>query len=180
MRLPPRARGFSLIELAAALIVIGVFAGVLLRYAIDYAEQAEKLSMEAVASNVRAALHLRVAAFIVRNAEGNIAALAEQNPMDWLADRPHTYAGAFDGAAPPEAAPPRSWYYDRSAHELVYRAERTRHLHAPDNPEHDIRFRVRVEQGLLDPDAPPEAALHGVRMMQFEPITPYDWQVFAN
>lgn len=172
--------GFSLVELVAVAVVIAVLAAVLFRLAADYAEEAEKTAMEAVASGVRAALHLRVAGLIAQNADEAIPALAAQNPIDWLSDKPHLYAGAFEGVASVDAVQPRSWYYDTHARELVYRVERTRHLQSPRNPQHDIRFKVWIEQGALMTDMAPAATLRGLRRVEFTPVETYDWRVFAN
>lgn len=173
------ASGFSLVELLAVAVIVGVLAAVLFRLGADYAEEAEKTAMEAVASGVRAALHLRVAGLIAQNADEAIPALAAQNPMDWLSDKPHLYAGAYEGVAPTDAVSPRRWYYDARARELVYRVERSRHLHAPRNSQHDIRFKVWIEQGALMSGTSP-AATRGLRRVEFTAVEAYDWRVFAH
>ncbi len=172
-----RQRGFSLVELVVVVVVIAVLATVLFKMATDYAEQAEKIAMEQVASGVRAALHLRVAGLIAGNADDAIPALAKQNPIDWLADKPHLYVGAFYGDAPLELAPPRGWYYDKRVHELVYRALRTTHLEAPRNPHNDIRFKVWAEQGALPGGEMLSEPLRGIRRLEFAPIEPYRWSI---
>lgn len=171
-----RLRGFTLVELVVVSVVIGVLAAVMLRMYVDYAEQAEQTGMEQVASGIRAALHLRVAGLLASNASDDaIPALAKQNPMDWLAEQPHLYVGAYDGIAPLEFAPPPSWYYDQRAQELVYRALRVRHLEAPINPYNDIRFKVWVEQGALPGGEMLAEPLRGVRRMEFAPAEGYRW-----
>lgn len=177
---PARTRGFTLIELSAAMVVVAILAAVLFRMLTDYAENAEKIAMEQVASSVRAGLHMRIAGLIAVGSDGAIPALAKQNPMDWLSDKPHIYVGAIYGVAPPELAPPRSWYYDTKAHELVYRAARTRHLDAPSNPQHDIRFRVLVEQGKLPGGELLIEPLRGVRRAELVPVEPVIWRAAAR
>lgn len=174
---PRPPQGFSLIELVAAILVIGVLATVFFRMATDYAEEAEKTAMEQVASGVRAALHMRVAGLIAANADDAIPALITQNPMDWLADKPHLYVGVFHGAAPLELAPQRSWYYDQRVHQLVYRPMRTRHLSSAGNPHNDIRFKVWVEQGALPGGEMLSATLRGIRRLEFAPAEPYQWSI---
>jgi prepilin-type N-terminal cleavage/methylation domain-containing protein len=173
--LPRRARGFSLVELVAVVVAIAVLAAVLLEYLAEYAEQAEKAAMEQVVVAVRAGLHLRVAGMIVRDADAEIPRLAEQNPMDWLSDRPHIYAGEFAGAAPVELAAPRSWYYDTAARQLVYRVARARHLDAPRNARNEIRFKVWLEQGALPGGEMLAEPLRGIRRAEFAAVEPYRW-----
>lgn len=172
---PRRERGFTLIELVTVVVVIGILAGVMFRIYIDYAEQAERTAMEQVASGVRAALHLRVAGLLVRGHEESISSLAKENPMSWLAEKPHHYVGAFHGVAPIELAAPPCWYYDSRAQELVYRALRTRHLEAPANAHNDIRFKVWVDQGALPGGDMLAEPLRGIRRLEFAPVEDYQW-----
>lgn len=173
-------RGFSLVELVVVIVVIGILAAVMLRAYADYAERAERAAMERVVSAIRAALHMRVAGLLVRGADEAIVQLADQNPMDWLTDRPHHYAGSFAGTAPPEFVSAPSWYFDSQARELVYRPLRTRHLLTPVNPYHDIRFRIWVDQGELPGGEMLAEPLRGVRRMEFGPVEPYQWTINSH
>jgi prepilin-type N-terminal cleavage/methylation domain-containing protein len=174
------AGGFSLVELVAVVVVIAVLATVLVRYLTEYAEQAEKAAMEQVVSTVRAALHLRVAGMIVRNADHDVSKLVEQNPMNWLSDRPHIYVGEFNGVPPVELAPPRSWYYDKQARQLVYRVARARFLDTPSTPEKDIPFKVWIERGTLPGSEMVAEPLRGIRRAEFAAVAPYRWFVSEN
>ncbi|HKO88811.1 MAG TPA: prepilin-type N-terminal cleavage/methylation domain-containing protein [Burkholderiales bacterium] len=175
-----RVTGFTLVELVAVVVLIAVLAAVMLKTFVDYAEAAEKSAMEQVASSVRAGLHMRVAGMIALSADAPIAGLAKQNPMDWLAEKPHIYVGKIHGVAPPELAPPRSWYYDTRAHELVYRPSRTRHLSFPHNAHKEIRFKVWVEQGVLPGGESLPEPLRGVRRVELAPVEAYSWDVSAS
>ena len=172
-----RQRGFSLFELVAVVVVIAILALVLLKFGTDYAEEAEKTAMEQVLSSTRAALHLRVAGMIAHNQYDAIPRLAEQNPMDWMSDKPPIYAGTIYGVAPRELAPTRSWYYDSRAKELVYRAQRTRHLLMPRNAENEIRFKIYVEQGTLPGGEEFAKPLRGMRRAEIAAVEPYQWSI---
>ena len=175
-----RSRGFTLVELSATLVVVAILAAVLFRMLTDYAEGAEKTAMEQVASAVRASLHLRVAGMIATGSDAGIPQLAAQNPMDWLSDKPHIYVGAIYGVAPPELAPPRSWYFDTKANELVYRVSRTRHLDAPRNTHNEIRYKVIVEQGRLPGTEGLRTPLRGMQRVELTPVEPYRWTASAQ
>lgn len=176
-RLRNRSKGFTLVELVAVVVVIAVMAAVMLKTFVDYAEAAEKAAMEQVVSAVRAGLHLRVAAMIALDADASFKGLAQQNPMNWLAEKPHFYVGNIHGVAPVELAPPRSWYYDTRAHELVYRPSRTRHLEFPRNAHNEIRFRIWIEQGLLPGGESLAEPLRGIRRMELAPVEAYQWNI---
>ena len=178
-RLRNRSKGFTLVELVAVVVVIAVMAAVMLKTFVDYAEAAEKAAMEQVVSAVRAGLHLRAVGLIAVNAGGSIGTLAKQNPMNWLADKPHFYVGDIHGVAPVELAPPRSWYYDTRAHELVYRPSRTRHLEFPRNAHNEIRFKVTAEQGILSGSELLAEPLRGIRRLELVPVEPYLWDISA-
>src|ERR1051326_3508882 len=167
------ARGFSLVELVVVVVVIAVLAAVLLEYLTEYAEQAEKASMEQVVTAVRAGLHLRVAGMLVRNADAEIPRLAAQNPMNWLSDKPHIYAGEFAGVAPLDLAAPRSWYYDTAAKQLGYRWARPRHLEPRRNAQHKSRFKVGLEQGAGRGGELHAEPLRGIRRAEFAAVEPY-------
>jgi prepilin-type N-terminal cleavage/methylation domain-containing protein len=177
MRFPPRRRasGFSLFELVVVVTLIAILAAVLLQYLVEYTERAEKAAMEQVIGALRAGLHMRVAGLIARGADNEIKALAEQNPMDWLSDKPHTYVGTRYGAAAPELVAPGSWYYDLRDKHLVYRVLRARHLEAPDNAEHDIRFKVWIDEGTLPSGEYLAEPLRGIRRAELAPVETYRW-----
>lgn len=166
-------RGFSLIELVAVVVVMALLAVVLFRLTLDYAEEAEKIAMEQVAAQARAAMHLRIAGLLARHNEAAIPTLAQQNPMNWLSEKPGIYAGEIYGVAPADLAPPRSWYYDTRAGELVYRPARTRHLEINGgNQEKEIRFKMVIEQGAL----PGATGLRGISRAELLPVSAYAWR----
>src|SRR5690348_9863217 len=96
---PASWRGFSLVEFIVVLVIVSIIAAILLDRVRFYQQRAERAAMEATAAAVRAALHLRMAGYLATGHEQDFASLASANPMEWLAKKPATYAGAFDRIA---------------------------------------------------------------------------------
>src|SRR5262245_10475278 len=113
-----RHRGASLFEVSVCLAIFAVFLAVFLERSYFYQEAAEKTAMELQAEHVKASLRYRVADLILTNRMSEIPTLADENPMDWLDEKPANYLGARDSA--PETPLGGTWYFDRKNHELVY------------------------------------------------------------
>ena len=90
--------GASFLELAVCVALMAIFVGVLLERALYYQEYAEKTAMESTAENIRTGLRYKVADLILANRASEIPALAEENPINWLAERPPNYLGELDSA----------------------------------------------------------------------------------
>jgi prepilin-type N-terminal cleavage/methylation domain-containing protein len=148
----PRARrGWSLLELIIVVCVVAILATVLLERMLRYQEIAEKTAMETTLGVLRSALSLKVSARIVQGGLAGIGELAEENPMDWLADRPAGYLGARHSPFA-EELPKGSWCFDLVAKELIYRPQRTRFFSPPPGGAEWLRFKavVRVTGGERD------------------------------
>ncbi len=138
--------GFTLFELVVVVCLVAFFAAVALDRFLRYQEIAEKAAMQSTIGALRSAEALQASARILHGGLASVAALAEENPIDWLAAPPAGYQGAlYDPAA---ARPPKgSWYFDLRNKELVYRPERARYfIPAPDGDD-SIHFKVIVKLG---------------------------------
>ena len=81
-----RNTGFTLIELVVVIIIISTLGAVLLDRMWFYQEAAEKAAMEQMAGTLRSALHFQIADRLLNGKTADIADLAQDNPMDWLAE----------------------------------------------------------------------------------------------
>src|SRR4051812_9897855 len=114
-----RTPGFTLFELAVTIAITAILATVFLNRVWFYREQAERVAMGQVVGAIRTALHLQIAALLVKNRGDEIPRLMEQNPMDWLAQKPKNYLGEYYAPKITDIAA-GNWYFDRKDKKLVY------------------------------------------------------------
>ncbi len=166
--------GMTLLELVVVVIVIAVLLAVYLDRLRAYQERAEKSAMEQVASAVASALYLRVSAYIVRGRMAELPQLMQQNPMDWLAEKPASYIGVYYGAPDGESAA-GAWYFDAVEKSLVYVPKRTRFFEPADANRHEIRFKAYVDYGALPGEEGKSKPIEGLRRLGLDVATPYTW-----
>ena len=152
--------------------LVATFGAVLLDRVLRYQELAEKVAMEATLGSLRSALTLQASARILRGRMEAVAELADENPMDWLADRPSGYVGVRrPGFGSPVTG--GSWYFDPGAKELAYRPQRTRYLTPGPDGSDELRFKVVVRIGASPGNAPAaEISELGVRALPGAQWTP--------
>lgn len=170
---PQSSKGFTLLELIVVITVIVVLMGLFLNRALFYMEQAEKTAMEEVAGSIQSALTMQYGQILTRGKSSDVAALAQDNPMNWLQKRPSNYAGEFYDPTP-LAVESGNWVFDLKSRDLVYMVRNVNHFKPGKDGRKWIRFHVAVnyEVSRLPSlhNAPPE--LTGI---VFEPVEPYSW-----
>ncbi|WP_342114827.1 type II secretion system protein [Pseudoduganella sp. OTU4001] len=114
-----RQRGASYFEFAVVVIIFAILSGILLRKMQFYQVESERLTVQQVATSLRAALASRAVSLYLRGNEAEVKALARQNPMEWLERRPSNYAGEFESPKP-GVVPDGYWYFDKSTATLSY------------------------------------------------------------
>lgn len=112
-------RGFTLFEFAATSAVSSILVVILMHRLWIYQEEAERIAMRAVLANLGTAVRTQTLALYLKGREGEVAALAGQNPMDWLAAKPANYRGEFS-APSLENIEGNSWFFDKSNKKLAY------------------------------------------------------------
>ncbi|HXF66692.1 MAG TPA: type II secretion system protein [Burkholderiales bacterium] len=164
----PRTRGFTLLELAAAIVLIGALAAVLLNRLAFYQEMAEKAAMEATLRTIKTGLQIRLAELILTNRQAEAERLEAEDPVLWLDEKPPNYGGPY--REPPERG---TWYYDAPARELVYVVNTGSRLKIGDGSEgRELRFRTRV---LKDRVRFGGVEVEGVAGIALTPVRPYHW-----
>ena len=136
-------RGFTLFELAVVASVIAVLTVVLLGRLAVVQQEAERVAVQQTLLALRAGLRMQVLELYASDRQNQLPALAGQNPIDWLAEKPANYLGAYM-APEMEKLPPSHWFFNRSNAELIYILNRsnsfaTRHSAL-------LRFKVSLRQ----------------------------------
>jgi general secretion pathway protein G len=167
------AQGFSLFELIIVISIVAVLMGFLLNRVSYYQEQAEKTAMEGVLNTLESALVLQYGQILTRGKDSDVAALVQDNPMNWLQKKPRNYAGEFFEPLA-SSAPAGHWLFDLKSRELLYLPRNHDNLKPDKSGKPWIRFHVvsQAESSRLPSlqKAPPQ--LTG---MLLQPVEPYAW-----
>lgn len=166
-----RQRGFTLIELAVVVSVVAVLAATLLDRVVFYQEQAEKVAMEQMVGTVRSALHLQVAALVAKGRTTDIPKLLDQNPMNWLAEKPGNYLGELF-APKPQDVELGTWYFDLQTRNLIYSVRHNAHFRADGNEKNQVRYRLQLVTAIQGSNSEADNDIEGVIL---EPVVPYTW-----
>lgn len=173
VRSPQSSKGFTLIELIVVITVIVVLMGLFLNRALFYVEQAEKTAMEEVAGTIQSALTMQYGQILTRGKSSDVAALAQDNPMNWLQKRPRNYAGEFYDPTT-LSVESGNWVFDLKSRDLIYLVRNADHFRPGKDGKKWIRFHVTINYEVSRlpslKNAPPE--LTGI---VFKPVDPYSW-----
>ena len=163
---PGRAgqRGASQLELAVSIVLLAIFLAVFLERAFYYQEYAEKTAMEMTVANMRTGLRYKIAGLILDNRLPEIATLADENPVNWLAEPPENYLGELDSL--PRDGTAGKWFYDKRARELVYTVNNRRHFVPNHDRDFTIRYRAAQIQGEATTSSPATRAQVWVELKQ--------------
>jgi len=114
-----RMRGFTLLEFAVTVLVAAALSMVILNRFDFYRDQAEMASARQMVGALRTALHTRAVQLQAAGRDQELQALAADNPMNWLLQKPANYLGEY--YAPDPARIGRSgWVFDPRDKSLVY------------------------------------------------------------
>jgi type II secretory pathway pseudopilin PulG len=119
---PPTVRrggGFTLYEFAVTVLVAATLSALLLNRFDHYREQAELAASRQLVSAIRTALHARAVQLQASGRTDALQALADENPMDLLVDKPANYLGEFH-TLDLEKIGRSGWVFDTRDRSIVY------------------------------------------------------------
>lgn len=168
-----KEQGFTLIELVVAITIIVALMGLFLNRFTYYQERAEKVAMESVAGTLQSALTMQYGQMLTRGKIADLPALAQDNPMNWLQQKPRNYAGEFY-ALTPQAVDSGNWVFDLKSRDLVYVLRNSHYFQPGKDGMKWIRFHVapNYEVSPLPSLRDEPAQLSGVLL---QPVEPYSW-----
>ena len=160
-----KRRGFALFELALSVSIMAIVTTLLAQRIESYREQAERVAMEQVVAALRTSLQARLMALYLKNRGDEMAAMTQQNPMDWLQRKPPNYLGEFYAPGAQEVTA-GNWYFDKAQNYLVYILNSGNFFN--ENPQKLLKFKVQLSRLRLIHSMPPEAPdiLDGVVLVQ--------------
>ncbi|WP_338848460.1 type II secretion system protein [Massilia sp. W12] len=161
-----RSAGFTLYELVLVVALVAIFIGVLFDRMLFYRDQAERTAMQQVIGNLNSALHLQLGLMIVRNREMELPLLLQQNPMNWLAEKPRNYLGEV-GPDDKVTLSPGHWYYDKSSARLVYLIAGS----TGKNESNRVYLKLKLLQANTSRQAPRGGGVEGVVLEQTGPTS---------
>ena len=176
-----RASGFSLFELMVFIISTAIiYASAANRFA-AFPVEAERANFTAISAQLQSAINMEM---LIGVGFGNIEASAQMagmNPMDFLLEVPSTYIGVLNGANA-AGLDARTWHFDGSRGELVYRVSReglvVLTLSGTETPTLEIRFKIVADFMEFDSAGLPVAS--GSTQRKFtgvvlRPVVPFRW-----
>jgi general secretion pathway protein G len=167
------SKGFTLLELVIVIAIIVTLMALFMNRMMFYKEQAEKTAMEQVVGAIQSALIMQYGQIVTRGKPSDVAALAQDNPMNFLQKQPRNYSGQFYDPTP-RAIAPGNWMFDLKSRDLIYVVGESNYFKPGKDGRKWIRFHVvlsyttsRVPSLQNKP-----ADLTG---LLFEPVEPYSW-----
>jgi prepilin-type N-terminal cleavage/methylation domain-containing protein len=169
-----RAAGFSLIELAVVVVVVGVLGGVVLDRVLPLLGRAERAAFLGTQADLQSALLLEAAERITTGDTSRLAELATGNPMRLFLQPPPNYVGSVR-AGEADAVPRASWYFDERDGRLAYRVGRQARFDPLGGGSDRVEFRVSLIFEDRDGDSRFDPARDRFEGLKLEPTHAFRW-----
>jgi prepilin-type N-terminal cleavage/methylation domain-containing protein len=166
------SRGFTLLELIVVISVVAITATIALDRLFGYMSQAEKAAMEYNASMIKSGLWMSAASLMMAERTSDIPALAKQNPINLLAQKPANYLGEIDGRKT-DSLEGGNWFYDASKHQVIYVVGHRRYFMPEVPDDFTIRYGMKVLYGEME--LAPGSKVTYIAGITLVPLTKYTW-----
>ncbi len=148
--------GFTFLELVAVIAIIGILLAVALNRLLPYIDEAERVGVLTLESQIRSTLMTAAAKRIAGGRSASIAEFDGNNPMQLMLTPPSNYVGELRGSEA-AAVSGRKWFFNLDTRRLVYRRGgpfgSTDDAGSYEDPEFQVRvvFEDRDGNGLFEP-----------------------------
>jgi general secretion pathway protein G len=169
-----RVAGFSLIELAVVVVIVGILVAVVLDRLLPLIGRAERAAFMQTQADLQSALLLEAAERITAGESAKLAELAVGNPMRLFLRPPLNYLGPLE---PGEAdnVPGASWYFDEQDGRLAYRVGRHTRFDPLGGTPDRVEFKVAFVFEDRDGDDRFDPARDRFGGLKLEPVHAYAW-----
>lgn len=160
--------GFSLLEMAVVIALIGILLAVAANRLLPWIDEAERVAVLSVEGQLRSTLTMEAARRIARGQSASIVELEGTNPVKFLLEPPKNYVGELQQQQAGQA-PTRHWYFEADRHRLVYRLGAPFSRPLGDDTLQDPAFIVQVAYADMNGDNVFEAShdeLYGIRLQR--------------
>lgn len=169
-----RGAGFSLIELAVVVVIVGVLVAVVLDRLLPLIGRAERAAFLQTQADLQSALLLAAAERITAGESDRLAELAVGNPMRLFLRPPLNYIGPLR-AGDADRVPNASWYFDEQDGRLAYRVGRHTRFDPLGGAPDRVEFRVAFVFDDRDGDDKFDPARDRFGGLKLEPVHAYSW-----
>ncbi len=172
---PLRPAGFTYLELVFVIIILSVLYVLGIDRLLKIRADAEAAALAYTRSGFEVALSLQLASLAAKGRLHEATRLLGANPVDWLAQPPDNYAGAFTPEEAARRVEPGQWWFDTRARELVYRVRFAEFFQPEQGHAPEVRLKIRLvyadnnRNGRFDRQ---KDDVLGVRLVT---LTPYRW-----
>lgn len=99
--------------------LFAIFVAIMISRVQSYHAEAERVAAEQLVATIRTALQVRAAKAVIEGGDQGLLPLLEDNPLNWLQEKPANYLGEYYAPNHADLAP-QNWYFDRADRSLVY------------------------------------------------------------